>query len=599
MQPQDKLTVTDLPEDDGSYVVINNQVWFVFEHETDFAIEDECEVVDAHISQSAYKLAKSTPLASRMCRVRVDSKDRDSLMTDVRQRFVAHHIYQLKREENGVEFVQNAEITDRIHLRLKNDDPEELLRILQEHKLLLEKWRGTLCVLKVTNDSGCNPIKVANAIYKRDGVWKCKPEFLFPMKPSTLPDGVPDLQGIAGQHALFNQQWYLDATTSAHDGSHVKDITVSINAHQAWTRLNRLGDPDVVIVVIDDGFDINHPAFSKTNKFVEGIPVATPGLTFHGTCVAGLSSANGDQILGVAPGCSLRLMRLPFNAGVRPPDVIEALEKAAEKVIPSQKATVINCSFSTGLTVAPFVTDDDDFMERIKVLTDPVASGGKGLIIVFAAGNDDGPIRLSADENKNGVTVSAISDSETKEFPKGTPIHGGYPEIPDIIVVGGVTAFKRKATYSNWGKEVTVLAPVSDKPGDGTPKPEPIITANNSTIDRPPSLAPGVPYTRKFPGTSAAAPIVSGVIALMLSAYPNLTPQEVQEILRDKADRALETTLTEEEKRNLQDFVNQQPFLFGVGKVDALAAVEAAFAKKADAQPPAPPPGGPPAGGNS
>ena len=51
---------------------------------------------------------------------------------------------------------------------------------------------------------------------------------------------------------------------------------------------------------------------------------------------------------------------------------------------------------------------------------------------------------------------------------------------------------------------------------------------------------PDPDYTSRFNGTSAAAPIVTGVIALMLEANPNLTYRDVQEILvRSAAERSV------------------------------------------------------------
>ncbi|NJL69421.1 MAG: S8 family serine peptidase [Microcoleus sp. SM1_3_4] len=52
-----------------------------------------------------------------------------------------------------------------------------------------------------------------------------------------------------------------------------------------------------------------------------------------------------------------------------------------------------------------------------------------------------------------------------------------------------------------------------------------------------PLSQPGVPY-RYFAGTSMAVPHVSGVIALMLQANPNLTPAQIKQILAETANRS-------------------------------------------------------------
>jgi hypothetical protein len=115
----------------------------------------------------------------------------------------------------------------------------------------------------------------------------------------------------------------------------------------------------------------------------------------------------------------------------------------------------------------------------------------------------------------------------------------------------------------------------SNRPGKGdpfTPLPD-----DPST----PSLRENF-YTERFGGTSGAAPVVSGVAALMLSVNPSLTADEVRQILMATADRDLDFKLDLANDPNIQglkgEFVNGHSLYFGAGKVNALRAVERARA---------------------
>ena len=89
-------------------------------------------------------------------------------------------------------------------------------------------------------------------------------------------------------------------------------------------------------------------------------------------------------------------------------------------------------------------------------------------------------------------------------------------------------------------------------------------------------------YTARFGGTSGAAPVVAGVAALMLSVNPNLTAEDVRQILMSTADRDLDATLDLTNDPNTQgftgEFVNGRSLFFGSGKVNAFQAVHRARA---------------------
>ena len=579
-----------LPDNVGGYIVVDKEVWNLRHHPTDFSvIADAADVQKQLYDFRGAEGAEVRQLAAGMTRITVkDEQETDRVMNKVREQSVAHHIYRI----DGID--EEVKITDRIILVLRDTNPDYLPSILREYKLALERRDDTICVLKVTDASTRNPLKIANEIARRDGVESCKPETLFPMQHHFAAAGISAfLSEIAGKTELFKRQWPF--TTALQPRNRQLDPTASINLLEAWDILKRAGKlemSEIVVAVIDDGFDLKgHEAFLETRihphprNFVDPLlpplPVALDG-DQHGTPVASIVAAKGGKIRGVAPDCILLPIRIAFTSEVRPDDVLEALEAA------NQDADVVNCSFGSGTTQVKTVTGDSNFMSRVSAMIKNGGRRGRGLIIVFSAGNDNAPIAMLADENKNGIKVNGI-----ELIKPGQPVHSGYTEIPGVLVVGAMSSLKRKASYSNWGtreEQITITAPSNDFRSN--PAGLPVIAANNTpgVGDHYPRLtdAPGhTDYTDQFGGTSAAAPIVAGVIALMLSANRNLTAEEVVTILRDTADKELDWTVDAGQAPNLQGLelafdVHGQSILFGAGKVNAARAVQAALDKVAD-----------------
>ena len=110
-----------------------------------------------------------------------------------------------------------------------------------------------------------------------------------------------------------------------------------------------------------------------------------------------------------------------------------------------------------------------------------------GLIVVGAAGN----------QNRDACLYSPASE-------------------PSVISVGGIDRAALRASYSNYGSCVDIFAPGSD-----------LVGAWFGSTD----------IYRSSSGTSNAAPIVSGIVALMLQDNPSLTQSQVKERLKTNATR--------------------------------------------------------------
>ena len=299
------------------------------------------------------------------------------------------------------------------------------------------------------------------------------------------------------KNSLFYQQWSIN-----HDESFYEDENIDEDAHiNAQNSLVRYTGKGVKVAVIDNGFDVNHPEIK--DKIIATVSVGEYGdvlgtdvsqtlsSEFHGTAVSGIIAAsdNNTGIRGIAPNAELILIKMPDN--LSDTTVIELFDQAI-----SYDADIINCSWGTN-------NISDTVRSYLKGISS-TARDGKGVIIVFASGNYD--INMEDDESS----------------------------VSTVIGVGATDHSNLRTSYSNYGKDLDIVAPGGgDEYGDlGITTIDPL-GSNGASRDeylRFDELYDGVDVS--FIGTSASAPIISGVIALALEKDPSLTREEVQEILK-------------------------------------------------------------------
>jgi subtilisin-like proprotein convertase family protein len=569
----------------GGYIVLNGQRLELEEHATDFTVMAAPEELDAAT------LGELTRVATRRTRARAASSNaRDRAMDEVRKGNVAHHVYRV--QATGEEIC----IDDKIILNLRREGTGELERIMREHHLEYVRRMGDAHVLRVTTATGRNPLKLANELAQLDEVAACSPQVMMDLQFHQHP-------------VLFPEQWYLSTDLQAHP-----DVLpgADIEAARAWGF--GLGREEIVVAVVDDGFDLEHEAFNgvalhpdrRDFMGVDASPEPGPD-SYHGTPVASIAvgSHQGAAMRGIAPGCTFLPVRIGFGRQASHIDILDVFQFV------SQRADVVNCSF--GLPPSSFDLMHPDFRKELSSLTETGGRRGKGLVMVFSAANDDAPTFLAAAENVNGVRFTrrnVLGGMEIAEIPAGSAVFSGYPMTPGVITVASMSSLLRKAGYSCWGPHVSVAAPsnnlhyiqafiargqdsrrdlfVADyrglgqvaavnRPGRGRPF-DPIRQVDDPTT---PDLAEHI-YTRSFGGTSGAAPVVAGVAALVLSANPALSAGEVRQILMNTADRNLDPTLDLANDPNVQGlsgaFVDGRSPFFGAGKVNAARAVERARA---------------------
>lgn len=415
-------------------------------------------------------------------------------------------------------------------------------------------------VFQLTSNATENPVKIANRLMGRPEILTAEPNIVVPQESHYRP-----------RDSMYAKQWYLNhnSGTSLAAGSHIE-------VEKAWdiTRGNR----SVVVAVADDAIDLNHPDFQGTGKIVapkdfkdkDFLPLPDSSEESHGTACAGIAVAeeNGNGIVGVAPGCTLMPIR---TTGFLDDETIEQL---FDWVI-QKNASVISCSWGPAAVYFPLS------LRQRAALTRAATQGrqGKGCVVVFAAGNANRP-----------VSGKIFEQSWPNNLLKGpTDWLGGFTIHPDVITVSACTSLSKKAAYSNWGTNVSVCAPSNNAPpGMWFQQTGYIYTAPALTV---PLAGLGVfsadlvgaagyelgDFVSTFGGTSSACPVVAGVAALVLSANPDLTAQDVKRILQETADKIVDRDADPQLGMRLGTYdTNGHSQWFGYGKVNAFKAVQAA-----------------------
>lgn len=485
--------------------------------------------------------------------------DRDKAMERLRKSHVVHHVYQLEGQLDA-ELV----ISDAFVCKFKRGtDNAEVTRFINDNHLevVVDYGNGRL-LLRVTDATGRNPIRMANAAAERDDVDYAEPNLV---RRLTKFDFIP-------ADPLFASQWHLFAPE---DGTElVRDAGIS--APGAWETT--LGVREVVICVADDGCDVTHPDFQGPGKIAGRMNVMPVGSTqiqindqvmpqagdYHGTPCTGVAVAenNGTGVVGVAADCALLAVRFPLN--ISDSQLAEMFSRI------SLEADVVSCSWGYGPADAPMSTF---LRERIAELADNGGRRGRGLIFCVAAGNNNCPVK----DLDNTLPYRYVDQFGIIRTYSG-PIDRWIAAHPEVITVAASTSLKTRSAYSSWGGEINVCAPSNNfddlrqesVPGRG------ITTTDNEGVGPGSDFTQGSRYTGRFGGTSSATPTVAGVCGLVLSTNPELSGAQVRQILETTADQDM-VIASDTEVNVPGDFVDGFSPWFGHGKVNAARAVVAAL----------------------
>jgi subtilisin family serine protease len=286
---------------------------------------------------------------------------------------------------------------------------------------------------------------------------------------------------------------------------------------QAWDTVR--GASFVTVAVIDTGVDPNHPDLQGallpgTTFLTSPDPTCAPGSTVddnsHGTHVAGLIAANGNNGQGIA-GVAFGVKILPIKAldctgaGLLS-DVATSIMWAAD-----HGARIINISLGSN-------AGQQTLQDAVRYAI------AHNVLVVAAAGNC-------------GTSSTRCPSLNTPQYP------GAYPET---LAVAATDISDARAVFSNENSYVGIAAPGVN------------IWSTVPTYPTTMSKITGKTSYARFQGTSQASPFVAGVAALLLSKDPTLTPAQLTDRLKSTADDL--------------GIAGADPD-FGAGRVNALKAV--------------------------
>jgi subtilisin family serine protease/subtilisin-like proprotein convertase family protein len=520
---------------------------------------------EAAAARASVDLQAVRPATPGLMRGNVAPAAREDAVDRLRaQHNVVHHVYRNATEPEAGEYL----ITESFFLKFKPGTPESRINdYLARESLIVERQiEPTTLLVRVSDATGKNPIRAANAAAEESDVEYAEPNLVRPLSRFFIP---PD--------ELFATQWHLHAPQAGP----LLAAGAGIFAPEAWDITR--GRREIVIAVADDGFDMSHPDFTGPGKVIAQLNATLAGGgsnasilwdgnvqpragDYHGTPCLGVAvaEANGRGVVGVAPGCALVAVRFPLQA-MTDAHFITMFRKI------STLADVVSCSWGVGPADAPMSSTLRDAMTAL------AASGGrrgKGLVFCIAAGNNNCP-------------VQDLSNTRTYRFRQGGivrsysgPIDRWVAAHPSAITVSASTSRKTRSAYSSWGRQVSICAPSDnwDDLGQTQPPGLGVVTTDNEGVGPGTDFTPGSRFTDAFGGTSSATPTVAGVCGLVLSANPGLTGAQVREIVQRTADKdglsfESDTPVNEPGQFDAQGF----SLWFGHGKVNAAKAVKAAL----------------------
>ena len=283
---------------------------------------------------------------------------------------------------------------------------------------------------------------------------------------------------------FYTCQWHLNNTGqfSGGDGA-------DINVEEVWATNKGEG---VTIAIVDSGVQLNHEDLRENvgaglshDYHSLSIFVANSGEP-HGTGVAGIAAARDNSwgVRGVAPRATIYSLNLTNADSFLSSDMIDVLTREAAVT------GVSNNSWALGGTGTPL--DPGIAWEMAAEQGATTGFGGKGIVYVHSGGNFH---REGDNANLNGLANFHTS-----------------------VAVCAIGYNGRRSAYSERGASLWVCAPSTGSSRAG------ITTTYTGNF-----------YTRVFGGTSAAAPTVSGVVALIRAANPALTARDVKLILAGSA----------------------------------------------------------------
>lgn len=380
--------------------------------------------------------------------------------------------------------------TGNVFLQLETDSDPGMLSIICERYHLELKYQvdlkniAPLCYfLQFLNevDIGRNIFNICEEIAAMDQVKTCYPELVVKRKT------------LLSSEIIVSEKSDFDWPAKM------------IDLYDAWKVTRGAG---ANICIIDDGIDTRHPAFGK-NRIIATYDTLKdyPGAEhqydneMHGTACASIAASEDGKAIGVAPEANLLAVRCKGLGSVH--------EALAIKWAADQGADIISCSW--GPEDGSITNPDDD--QRFFPIPDHTrlaikyaatqGRNGKGCAVFFAAGNGAEPVKYDQ-----------------------------YASDRNVMAIGAFNKEFRLTKYSDYGPPVFACFPSSEIQIHSNDKHQ-LIYGVTAADRRGIKGYSKTDLVYSFGGTSAAAPGMAGVAALVLSIAPHLDINSLRTLLKN------------------------------------------------------------------
>jgi len=551
--------------------------------------DKEIVVRDLPENLSAQDVEDMEQVSSKSTRLTLSKKILEAEMAKHRKSAPTHHAYY--EVENKNEFL----ITDRVMITfLKGTKKASIDKIISKYALIKRaKFSNTDYLFQLTHHTDMNPVKLV--------VKLTEDEKIIEFAEHDLNQQIQTQQFVPSD-SDYLRQWHLHTYMNSPEFDH----RASSNCEQAWNLLGGYGSRDVVIAVTDDGCRLDHSDFDSQDKFsawgfFEGLnlisdrnPIAHPDFMYehssnHGTNCCGVIAAENDGALTVGAAPSSRLLPIKWESSGSSLFISDSKLLIALNFI-ANKADIMSNSWGA----SPSSNYSVQVLNRIEELSVSGGRRGKGIIFLWAAGNENCPIHETTPmpvpytSGWQGTTWVKVKTSQIFSH--------NLVDLPGVMFVAALASTAMRSHYSNYGYGIDICAPSNNLHKyhrlelDGLG----ITTADGNYVNQ---------VTDLFGGTSSATPLVAGIAALVIAANPQLSAAEVISILKETASKDLnftphpKTPPASFDKNPTWDVSPISPHdvgvfqnlglpegtwspWFGHGKVDAAAAVIKALGRK-------------------
>lgn len=352
-------------------------------------------------------------------------------------------------------------------------------------------------ILTPNADNSRTAREMANLYVETNVVEFAEPNFVLriPQLRAQVTQQTSELGSVTPNDSNFNLQWGLKNTRQFQGSTKNADI----KALNAWNMTQ--GVSSIKIAVIDEGVAASHPELAGKvltgYNAMDGSSNTTPKPNdHHGTSVAGVAAANSNNSAGMAGVC--------WFCQILPVKVAERDKQGNWITDVSKLASGIDWAWQNGADVLNnswTMTSFSDTVQTAILNARFAGRGGKGSTILFASGNDNASsVAFPASLNSYVIAVGASNWCDQRKSNSNTACNN-----------------TNAAWGSNYGSALDVVAPG-----------EAIYTTCNG------NQCTNGSYTYAS-GTSLATPFVSGIVGLIYSLNPNLTPDKVQQALQNGA----------------------------------------------------------------